>query len=226
MNNICVILLAGLFFHHCACTVWTHLSLCVWACLRVCVLVSVVTGAVQNVCAQCTTCLASALAPGDRSYQDNMVLLTEIGFLSESLVEEYKLKGKRGRERERGTDSDKPFPCLCLCYYSYVWYLCLLGLRDHACFTVLHPLWKNSHLQSSCTTVFTEYWVIWHFENMSPSLIQWLLAWKQGSNWILLLVMLLTPVMENGGLNQFFFINYILYFIIYTYFIIMNIVMD
>lgn len=37
------------------------------------------------------------LAPGDRSYQDNIVLLTEIGFLSESLVLEYELKAKPGR---------------------------------------------------------------------------------------------------------------------------------
>lgn len=44
------------------------------------------------------------------------MLLTEIGFLSENLVQGYELKGKRGRERERGTDSDKPFPCFsCAC---------------------------------------------------------------------------------------------------------------
>lgn len=34
------------------------------------------------------------LAPGDRSYQDNTMLLTEIGFLSESLAPEYELKAK------------------------------------------------------------------------------------------------------------------------------------
>lgn len=34
------------------------------------------------------------LAAGDRSYQDNIVLLTEIGFLCESLVLEYELKAE------------------------------------------------------------------------------------------------------------------------------------
>ncbi len=53
-------------------------------------------------CPRCTASLAAALAPGDRSYQDNMVLLTEIGFLSETLVQGYKLKGKRARLGERG----------------------------------------------------------------------------------------------------------------------------
>lgn len=50
--------------------------------------------------ARYTGCLASAPAPGDRSYQGNMVLLTEIGFLSESLVQEYKVKGEAERERD------------------------------------------------------------------------------------------------------------------------------
>lgn len=49
------------------------------------------------------------LAAGDRSYQDNMVLLTEIGFLCESLVLEYELKAKL--EGAEGADGDTPSPC-------------------------------------------------------------------------------------------------------------------
>ncbi|CAB1456081.1 unnamed protein product [Pleuronectes platessa] len=45
-----------------------------------------------RMCPRSTASLAAARAPGDRSYQDNMVLFTEIGFLSESLVGGYKLK--------------------------------------------------------------------------------------------------------------------------------------
>lgn len=72
--------------------------------LGVCVCASVVQ---FWICPRCTASLAAALASGDRSYQDNMVLLTEIGFLSESLVQGYKLKEKAreaeiDRERERG----------------------------------------------------------------------------------------------------------------------------
>lgn len=63
-----------------------------------------VTGASEKVCMS-----VWLLAPGDRSYQDNIVLLTEIGFLSESLALEYELKAKP--ERAEGADSDTPFPC-------------------------------------------------------------------------------------------------------------------
>lgn len=52
-----------------------------------------VTGAAENVCMS-----VWLLAGGDRSYQDNMVLLTEIGFLCESLLLEYELKAKLGGE--------------------------------------------------------------------------------------------------------------------------------
>lgn len=86
-------------------------------------------------CARCAACLASALAPGDRSYQDNMVLLTEIGFLSESLVQECRLKGER-----EAADSDKPFSCFSVtsaCFIVFLLlYLCLLELHDCAC--VIH----------------------------------------------------------------------------------------
>lgn len=58
------------------------------------------------------------LAPGDRSYQDNIVLLTEIGFLSESLALEYELKAKL--ERAEGADSDTPFPCFSSASASFV----------------------------------------------------------------------------------------------------------
>lgn len=50
-----------------------------------------VTGAAENVCMS-----VWLLAGGDRSYRDNMVLLTEIGFLCESLLLEYELKAKLG----------------------------------------------------------------------------------------------------------------------------------
>lgn len=53
-----------------------------------------VTGAAENVCMS-----VWLLAGGDRSYQDNMVLLTEIGFLCESLLLEYELKAKLGGEQ-------------------------------------------------------------------------------------------------------------------------------
>lgn len=66
--------------------------------------VHVVTGASEKVCTS-----VWLLALGDRSYQDNIVLLTEIGFLSESLALEYELKAKL--ERAEGADSDTPFPC-------------------------------------------------------------------------------------------------------------------
>ncbi|MEQ2233417.1 hypothetical protein ILYODFUR_021540 [Ilyodon furcidens] len=41
-----------------------------------------------NRCPQCSGSLAAAPASGDRSYQDNMVLLEEIGFLCDSLIKD------------------------------------------------------------------------------------------------------------------------------------------
>lgn len=40
-----------------------------------------------NKCPQCFGSLAAASASGDRYYQENMVLLGEIGFLSDSLIQ-------------------------------------------------------------------------------------------------------------------------------------------
>lgn len=85
--------------------------------MYVCV-VNIVTGAVQDG-SPCSASVAASPAPGDRSYQGNMVLLTEIGFLFESLVQGYKLKRKQDRERGAQTNH---FPCssiACACCYAF-----------------------------------------------------------------------------------------------------------
>lgn len=163
-------------------------------------------------CPRCTASLAAALAPGDRSYQDNMVLLTEIGFLSESLVQGYELKGKSEGGRERGPQKvTHHFHALAVLLPVSL-YLRMIPVPARAAWPCLFDSVTSafgSILQlSTCTTVSSERTGeddVFHAnmshltfsKNMPPRLIQRLLAWKQGSNWILLHVVLLTPVIEN-----------------------------
>ena len=125
-----------------------------------------------------------------------MVLLTEIGFLSESLVQGYELKGKSEGEREGATESDTPFPCFSCasaCVIIPTYDICACS----GCMTVpvrqrYLRFWKHPptvHMHNSLQRAHREDDVfhanmshLTFSKNMPPRLIQRLLAWKRGSN--------------------------------------------